>query len=386
MNSQNSLRFVEKVFQSQPAIRADFGRNRLFDPETYHAFLDRMKGDTPGYRCGLKVVGKSFEGRPIRLVTLGTGDVPVLLWTQMHGDESTATAAVADILLYIQSHAGDKEIETILSSLTLQFLPLLNPDGAVRRQRRTAQNIDMNRDALALQTPEAILLKQVQQSLKPAFGFNLHDQELSTAGSSRDLTAIALLAPAFDEGKSDNDVRMRAKHLVSAFAESMNLFVKGKIVKYDDAFEPRAFGDNIQRWGTSTILVESGHCKSDPQKEFIRRINVTGLLSSLFSIATGEYLQSDMKSYTSLPFNSKKAYDLIVRNVTVEPDAGRTFRVDLGISSQVDTHSEPPPKLVDMGDLSTFVGWEELDGEGVIISQANLRLGAPIELPILKRL
>src|SRR5688572_12140045 len=35
-------------------------------------------------------VGRSIQGRPIRAVSFGTGPVTVLLWSQMHGDESTA--------------------------------------------------------------------------------------------------------------------------------------------------------------------------------------------------------------------------------------------------------------------------------------------------------
>src|SRR3954467_7462031 len=40
-------------------------------------------------------VGQSIQGRPIRAVTFGTGPTTVLLWSQMHGDESTATMSLA---------------------------------------------------------------------------------------------------------------------------------------------------------------------------------------------------------------------------------------------------------------------------------------------------
>src|SRR5690606_11304713 len=42
-------------------------------------------------------VGRSAEGRPLYLVRFGSGPTTVLLWSQMHGDESTATMALADI-------------------------------------------------------------------------------------------------------------------------------------------------------------------------------------------------------------------------------------------------------------------------------------------------
>jgi len=54
---------------------------------------------------------------------------------------------------------------------------MLNPDGAERFTRRTAQMIDMNRDASALATPEAKILKSTHDMYQPEYGFNLHDQE-----------------------------------------------------------------------------------------------------------------------------------------------------------------------------------------------------------------
>ncbi len=382
MNQSVTFReFAGKVYNEQPDIRVDLGAGRHHAPEVFHAAVDKIVAGAPGDLMRIAAVGKSFEGRPIRLITTGTGNIPLLLWSQMHGDEPTATAAIADILRYLASHHSEPEIHAILSALTLSFLPLLNPDGAVRKTRRTAQQIDMNRDALALRTPEAVLLKQIQHTLKPTFGFNLHDQELSTAGSARALTAIGLLAPAYDHEQGYNDVRWKARHLASTFAGAMVLFSEGRIAKYDDAFEPRAFGDNMQKWGTSTLLVESGHAVEDPEKEFIRRLNVAGILSSLYAIATGEYRAHGTSAYDSLPFNTKKAYDLIYRNVTVVTEGGADYTVDLGLSSQVDTHSEPPAKLVDVGDLSAFVGWNEIDAAGKRVKRSALLLGEPFVLP-----
>ena len=44
----------------------------------------------------LDVLGKSLEGREIFHLSLGSGKTKVLLWSQMHGDESTATMALFD--------------------------------------------------------------------------------------------------------------------------------------------------------------------------------------------------------------------------------------------------------------------------------------------------
>ena len=64
----------------------------------------------------------------------------------------------------------------LFSKLTIYLLPMLNPDGAERTTRRNAQGIDINRDALRLQTPEGRFLKEVRDRFEPTVGFNLHNQ------------------------------------------------------------------------------------------------------------------------------------------------------------------------------------------------------------------
>ena len=44
-------------------------------------------------------IGRSLEGRAIEHVWFGTGATHVLLWSQMHGDEPTATCALLDVLI-----------------------------------------------------------------------------------------------------------------------------------------------------------------------------------------------------------------------------------------------------------------------------------------------
>src|SRR3954468_18142299 len=45
----------------------------------------------------MEKVGDSVEGRSINMLQAGSGAFPVLLWSQMHGDEATATAALFDL-------------------------------------------------------------------------------------------------------------------------------------------------------------------------------------------------------------------------------------------------------------------------------------------------
>jgi hypothetical protein len=60
---------------------------------------ERLKAvaDRDPSRYVLEKVGESLEGRSINLLTVGQGPFRVLLWSQMHGDEPTATAALFDL-------------------------------------------------------------------------------------------------------------------------------------------------------------------------------------------------------------------------------------------------------------------------------------------------
>ncbi len=325
-------------------------------------------------------LGASAEGRTITLYSYGTGPVKVLLWSQMHGDEPTATMALLDILNYFARRPDDPVVRTIRDGLTLLMIPMLNPDGAERFTRRTAQLVDMNRDAVALVTPEANILKNTRDTYGPEFGFNLHDQEPRlTVGTTKEVTAVALLAPAMNEARGDNDVRKKAKKVASVFAGVLNELVPGHAAKYDDAFDARAFGDSVQRAGTSTVLVESGGWPNDRDKMSIRKLNYVGLLVSLSAIATRDYERADPATYESLPFNTKNLYDLIVRGIGLKTaDKVQTVQVDVAFNieeeRQDDGHLGLVAKVVDIGDLSRYGAFEERNGHGKTMTGQKIGL------------
>src|SRR5512139_2455684 len=91
--------------------------------------------------------GVSQEGREIFLVSAGSGPDRILFWSQMHGDEPTATSALIDLMSYIGRHREEPWVARVLGKYTLLFIPMLNPDGAERGSRRNRQGLDINRDA-----------------------------------------------------------------------------------------------------------------------------------------------------------------------------------------------------------------------------------------------
>ncbi len=314
----------------------------------------------------LKEVGTSLEGRSINLVTCGRGEKKVLLWSQMHGDEFTATLALMDLLNFLISRDSREEwVDRMLRETTLHLVPMLNPDGAERAQRHTAVGIDMNRDARVLATPEAKILHNLQRRLKPEFGFNLHDQELSTVGTTKAVTAIALLAPALDEKRTAPMVRVRAMRVAALIARSLGQFVHGHIASYNDSFEPRAFGDNMQAWGTSTVLIESGHWADDPEKAFIRKLNFVAILTALRSIGDGSYQDVALEHYQNLQENGKNIYDIIIRGIELEASGDWSHQVDVGLILDKMHNKDAKSKIVtikNIGDLSTYAGLTNIDG------------------------
>jgi hypothetical protein len=326
-------------------------------------------------------LGQSVEGRSINLVTCGRGKKSILLWSQMHGDESTATLALMDLFNFLLHRRQEEWVREMLGAATIRVIPMLNPDGAERVQRYTAVNIDMNRDARMLATPEACILKDCRRKFTPAFGFNLHDQSVSSVGNSDAVTAISLLAPALDERRSTPAVRVRAMRLGAFVSRILKQFVQGHVATYDDTYESRAFGDNMQSWGTSTLLIESGHWPQDPEKLFIRKLNYVVLLSSLWAIGNGSYQDVELDHYSHLIPNGKRVYDIIIRGAKLRHADGWSHPVDLGllfesgIGSAAVRPANPRDRRVvlkEIGDLHNFGALETVEAHDRPIASTSV--------------
>ena len=341
----------------------------------------------------MQEAGKSLEGRSINRVIFGKGPVNVLLWSQMHGDEPTATLALMDIFSFLAQNKSEPWVVRLSESITAHFIPLLNPDGAERFRRFTAAGIDMNRDARNLATPEANVLREAHQLLRPAFGFNLHDQGLSSVGAAPSVTALSLLAPAVDEARSMPMVRIKAMRVGALIARVVNQFAAGHIATYDDAFEPRAFGDTMQRLGTSTILIEAGQWPEDPEKKFIRKMNFVSILTALHAIGDGSYQDVELEHYTGLVQNGKRMFDLMVRNLVITRADGWTTTSDVGllIQPQGEQTSEVPNvnslyAVKEIGDLKDFGGLSTFDASARTIQADAIGIDKCFRLKELKDL
>lgn len=333
-------------------------------------------------------IGTSVEGRAIYQVAFGRGQKKILLWSQMHGDESTATLALMDMFnMLVEDQGNESWVSEILEQTTVIVIPMLNPDGAERIQRHTSVQVDMNRDARRCITPEARLLREAQRRLKPAYGFNLHDQALSSVGVTPKVAALSLLAPALDEKRSTPPVRLRAMRIAALITRALSQFIGGHIATYDDAYEPRAFGDGMQSWGTSTVLIESGHWPGDPDKLFIRKLNYIALLTAIRAIGNGSYQDTEMDWYRQLLPNGKMMYDIIIRGVELhDGSAGWSGRADIALMYEPPLHKRADRdapcavRCSEIGDLSLHGALEELDGSGRRMNAAIIAVDSVVPL------
>ena len=344
-------------------------------PADLTAALRRLAAKHPG-RVRLEEAGRSVENRPIHLLTVGAGQRRVLLWSQMHGDEPSATPALLDLADYLLTAP---EGRPVLDALTLLMVPMLNPDGAERVARRNAQGIDVNRDALTLATPEGRLLKEIRDRHRPVLGFNLHDQDRRTMiGDTGRLATISLLGVAGDPQGTMTEARARAKRAASAVVAALRPLIGASIARYDEDWSPRAFGDNITAWGTPVVLVESGGY-AGPLTD-LTRLNFVALASVLAGLAADDLAGHDPAVYEALTRNREDAFaDVVVRGGRILQGAGDPYRADLAFDVRVPDRrawgcdgvpDSGPSRIVEVGDARFIAAGREVDASGALIVPA----------------
>lgn len=370
VNAQD-LGFAQKLYSNHEQYKVNGLESRRIKHNEVLINNDRVKAENPDF-YSVQTVGRSIEGRQIQMISFGKGSTDVLLWSQMHGNESTATRALFDLLNYFSLNQQSNEVSRILSELSIHVIPMLNPDGAEQFQRENALGIDLNRDALRLVSPEAQLLKRIRDSLNADYGFNLHDQSrYYNVSQTPKQASISFLATAYNYEKEMNEKRRDAAQLIGYLHQINELYIPGHTGRYNDDFEPRAFGDNIQLWGTRLILIETGGFLGDREKNAGRKLNYVLIGSALESIASNSFESVSESVYWNIPENDRNLFDLKVEGVTIEYN-GVHYTLDLGINLE---EAEATDKIgyslsanvVDRGDLSTYFGYTTVDGSSSVL-------------------
>ncbi|MEO8388839.1 MAG: M14 family zinc carboxypeptidase [Polaromonas sp.] len=138
---------------------------------------------TPGIRAAVVPIGRSQRGETLEALVLtragGTdptvmhsaGKPTVLLVGQQHGDEPAGSEA----LLVIARELAQGLLLPALDRINVVIVPRANPDGAANDQRATTGGLDMNRDHLLLNTPEAQALARLARDYNPTLVVDAHE-------------------------------------------------------------------------------------------------------------------------------------------------------------------------------------------------------------------
>lgn len=311
-------------------------------------------------------VGSSFLNQPIYQITVGEGPIEVLAWSQMHGDEPTATAALFDLLSHIGSDGAADWRNNWYSRLTLHLVPMLNPDGAANATRVNAQGIDINRDAAALQSPEGQLLHQLMTQLSPDVAFNLHDQNRNYAvAQTKNLATISLLAPPGDEKYRLSPPRLKAMQVIALLAKSLSQYIPDHIGRYDDSYSPRAFGDLMSTQGISTILIESGSYLGDPYRQIARMMNFVALVTAIDCFSQDTFARFSQYDYQQIPMNETDGIaDVLITGLCMHSPMGGSYRVDVALAFD---ESDAAAKVTDIGDLAHLGSYFHFQADGFTV-------------------
>jgi len=279
---------------------------RYLPPEQLEEFFTRFDTIT-------KSIGFSVQNRPIKMLEVGSGSYKILIWSQMHGNESTTTKALLDLIPWFIDVNQDK----LHSAFTLYIIPQLNPDGSLLYSRNNANNIDLNRDAIKMSQPESKALKFIYEKIQPNLCLNLHGQQtIYSAGKDGKSAILSFLAPAADIECSITPSRRRSMEIISGIVRSLEKEISGSIGRYDETFNPNCVGDLFSQLGTPTILFEAGHVPNDYQREKTR-LYILKAFKALFISILQPNPAFELKDYLNIPNNEKEFCDIIVNDVNI---------------------------------------------------------------------
>lgn len=307
-------------------------------------------------------IGKSVNGKAIKAFSLGTGNKRILMWSQMHGNESTTTKAVCDMFNFLQS--DDPLAVTLLKGCTLMIVPMLNPDGSEVYTRENINKIDLNRDAKNKSQPESRALRNLFENFHPDYCFNLHDQRtLFSAGSADKPATVSFLSPASNPERDVTPSREVAMRLIVAMNNMLQEHIPGQVGRYDDGFNDNCVGDAFQMENVPTVLFEAGHFPRDYEREITRKYIFLALLTALQTIADDQIDTFDVSDYFNIPENQKLFFDILVKNgKKLNPIIKEGDMIGIRYKEVLDgAKIDFKPEIAEIGPLEGFYGHEVLD-------------------------
>ena len=339
-----------------------------------------------------EVIGKSVQGKPIYKLRFGTGKIKILMWSQMHGNEGTTTKALFDFINFL--HSNTEETNTILDNFTFSILPMLNPDGAKLYTRENANGIDLNRDAQNLSQPESVILRKTFETFQPTYCYNLHDQRtIYGVGESGKPATVSFLAPAYNQNRDINNVRILAMSVIIAMNKTLQQFIPNQVGRFDDSFNLNCVGDTFQFLNVPTILFEAGHFPDDYEREQTRKYIFIALLSGIQYFYENDIVLNKNEDYLKIPQNKVIFYDFVYKNVKINYDDNEKIINFTAQFKEVLNNEKITFEAViaQVDNLENYFGHIEIDAKGETYNdgdsnfpipdkKANFYLGKSIEI------
>lgn len=151
--------------------------------QTWLRELSTAASRSPGLKAAVLPIGQSQRGETLEALVLtraagtdaaaitASGRPTVLLVGQQHGDEPAGTEA----LLVVARELTQGLLRPVLDRVNVIIVPRANPDGSMDNKRVTTGGLDMNRDHLLLNTPEAQALARLARDYHPTVVVDAHE-------------------------------------------------------------------------------------------------------------------------------------------------------------------------------------------------------------------
>ncbi|WP_026705125.1 M14 family metallopeptidase [Flavobacterium soli] len=354
----------EKIFSQN---KQDKIKGRYITLEHIEPLLQKLNTNNQ-----LQLIGKSVLEQPIYSYQIGNGKTKILLWSQMHGNESTTTKALIDFLNFLNSKS--ETANQLLEFFTFYSIPMLNPDGAKLYTRENANKVDLNRDSQNLTQPESNILRKIYEEFKPDFCYNLHDQRTIFGVSDTGKPAtVSFLSPSYNEERAINEDRIKAINIIVRMNEVLQQYIPGQVGRFDDSFNINCIGDTFQSLGTPTILFEAGHFQGDYEREETRKFIFFALLSGFIAIYENVIVDNEIIDYINIPQNNPNFFDFVYRNVRINYDSSEIITNFAAQYKEelIDNKIFFNAFVVKIGDLEDNFGHFEYDAKEQMYSDSN---------------